>query len=355
MNRCKITEREFFTNAEKEDVLAKTKGGVCAHCGKPIFIGYQFSVDHFIPLDKGGCNRIINLVPLCKKCNAEKGIKVYSPDDFLSYLKPKYMEEIQGYYNSYIKSFNYVSRNSLIAQDDFFVEVPAPVLIRKGKKYPKIKYKLQRAEYKDLDEIYDYYVKYLKKYNALDDIQSAKANIMYWYESGCIYFVKKNNEVKIMAAYNVVDVAPKDGNYGMTKNLDILVFPYYTNIATGILTDALIYNIPEKIATEQNLGVMPILISGLVNDTIFNRLSPMKDLAPCTYDFDGKVAKYAINVGYDTENHKADDDNIEDVAPATIKFFSNFESDVELREKYRKFYEGIHTGEKSDEKNCVLV
>ena len=25
MNRCKITEREFFTNAEKEDILAKTK------------------------------------------------------------------------------------------------------------------------------------------------------------------------------------------------------------------------------------------------------------------------------------------------------------------------------------------
>ena len=78
----------------------------------------------------------------------------------------------------------------------------------------------------------------------------------------------------------------------------------------------------------------------------------MKDLIPCTYDFDGKVAKYAINVGYDTEDHKADDDNIEDVAPATIKFFSNFESDVELREKYRKFYEGIHTGEKSDEKTA---
>lgn len=355
MNRCKITEREFFTNAEKEDILAKTKGGVCAHCGKPIFIGYQFSVDHFIPLDKGGCNRIINLVPLCKKCNVEKGAKVYSPDDFLSYLKPKYMEEIQGYYNSYIKSFNYVSRNSLIAQDDFFVEVPAPVLIRKAKKYPKIKYKLQRAEYKDLDEIYEYYVKYLKKYNALDDIQSAKVNIMYWYESGCIYFVKKNEEIKIMAAYNVVDVAPKDGNYGMTKNLDILVFPYYTNIATGILTDALIYNIPEKIAKEQNLGVIPILISGLVNDTIFNRLSPMKDLTPCAYDFDGKIAKYAINVGYDTENYKADDDNIEDVAPATIKFFNNFESDAELREKYRQYYEETRAGEKTDEESCALI
>lgn len=53
MNREKIVERTNFTNEEKEDVLKKS-GGICAHCGKPIYIGYQFSVDHYIPLTKGG-------------------------------------------------------------------------------------------------------------------------------------------------------------------------------------------------------------------------------------------------------------------------------------------------------------
>lgn len=51
MNREKIVERTNFTNEEKEDVLKKS-GGICAHCEKPIYIGYQFSVDHYIPLTK---------------------------------------------------------------------------------------------------------------------------------------------------------------------------------------------------------------------------------------------------------------------------------------------------------------
>ena len=61
----------FISPQEKEDVLKKS-GGICAHCGKPIYIGYQFSVDHYIPLTKGGVNRSYNLVPLCKECNKKE-------------------------------------------------------------------------------------------------------------------------------------------------------------------------------------------------------------------------------------------------------------------------------------------
>lgn len=70
----KIVERANFTNEEKEDVLKKSMG-ICAHCGKPIYIGYQFSVDHYIPLTKGGVNRSYNLIPLCKECNKRKTTK----------------------------------------------------------------------------------------------------------------------------------------------------------------------------------------------------------------------------------------------------------------------------------------
>lgn len=98
MDREKIVERANFTNEEKEDVLRKS-GGVCAHCGKPIFIGYQFSVDHYIPLTKGGVNRSYNLVPLCKECNKKKDDKIFEPEEYLLYLKEKPMEKLKGYYD----------------------------------------------------------------------------------------------------------------------------------------------------------------------------------------------------------------------------------------------------------------
>ena len=55
-----IANTRSISPQEKEDVLKKSRG-ICAHCGKPIYIGYQFSVDHYIPLTKGGVNRSYNL------------------------------------------------------------------------------------------------------------------------------------------------------------------------------------------------------------------------------------------------------------------------------------------------------
>lgn len=334
MNRSKIQEREFFTPEEKETIWKKTNG-VCAHCGKPIFIGYQFSVDHFIPLGKGGVNRMINLIPLCKDCNKNKAQKVLHPKDFAPYLKEKYKKELENYYESYTKSFNYLTRNSLIAQDDLIVEIPIAMQSKKLKNPPKIKYAIQRAEYCDLDELYKYYVRYLKKYNALDDIECAKANIMYWYESGCLYFIKKNNEVKIMAAFNIVDVNEESKNYGMTRNLDIFIFPYYSNIETARMTDVITYSIPEKIAQEHNLEILPIFISGLTNDPVFKMLPMLRGMRPCADDFDGKVYKYAINIEY---KHSHTDEEIRECAKETIKFFDQFEVNESIIEKYRKIY-----------------
>lgn len=119
MNREKIVERANFTNEEKEDVLKKSMG-ICAHCGKPIYIGYQFSVDHYIPLTKGGVNRSYNLIPLCKECNKKKDDKIFEPEEYLPYLKEKPMEQLKGYYESYVKSFNFVSRNNYLALDSLY-------------------------------------------------------------------------------------------------------------------------------------------------------------------------------------------------------------------------------------------
>lgn len=43
-------------------------GKPCVECGEP-----SDSIDHIIPLSRGGTNDISNLQPMCLKCNIKKG------------------------------------------------------------------------------------------------------------------------------------------------------------------------------------------------------------------------------------------------------------------------------------------
>lgn len=47
-------------------------GNRCACCGKES----KLTVDHVIPLIKGGTNSIDNIQPLCQSCNSKKGVKI---------------------------------------------------------------------------------------------------------------------------------------------------------------------------------------------------------------------------------------------------------------------------------------
>lgn len=47
-------------------------GNACQHCGTT----EQITIDHIIPITKGGTNHIDNLQPLCRSCNCKKGTKL---------------------------------------------------------------------------------------------------------------------------------------------------------------------------------------------------------------------------------------------------------------------------------------
>ncbi len=57
-----------FTEEEWED-LCEYYNNICLRCGKE----GKMTVDHIVPLSKGGTNYIENLQPLCKPCNTSKG------------------------------------------------------------------------------------------------------------------------------------------------------------------------------------------------------------------------------------------------------------------------------------------
>jgi len=48
----------------------------CVHCGHIFFSKENLSVDHIVPLSRGGKNYKENLVPACIDCNCKRGNKL---------------------------------------------------------------------------------------------------------------------------------------------------------------------------------------------------------------------------------------------------------------------------------------
>lgn len=75
-------KRRFFTSGERLLVYNKSKGR-CAICGN--FVPFDnFTVDHIIPLAKGGTNEIANLQCACDMCNRIK--QDILPEDLMNKL-----------------------------------------------------------------------------------------------------------------------------------------------------------------------------------------------------------------------------------------------------------------------------
>lgn len=65
-------DREWLTNRQ---IVLSHNNGLCVYCGAK-----ADSVDHVIPLSKGGTHNIDNLVPCCMSCNRKKKAKL--PEGF---------------------------------------------------------------------------------------------------------------------------------------------------------------------------------------------------------------------------------------------------------------------------------
>lgn len=80
ISREKTRARELRDSAWWKNRIAS---GVCHYCGRK-FSPSELTMDHVIPLARGGVSEKINIVPACKECNNKK--KYMLPVEWEEYM-----------------------------------------------------------------------------------------------------------------------------------------------------------------------------------------------------------------------------------------------------------------------------
>jgi 5-methylcytosine-specific restriction protein A len=86
-----VSKEEIRMEREKARVLRQTRWwkqklarGICHYCGRH-FPPSELSMDHIVPLIRGGKTTKGNLAPVCKDCNSKK--KYLLPMEWEAYLQ----------------------------------------------------------------------------------------------------------------------------------------------------------------------------------------------------------------------------------------------------------------------------
>ena len=112
-NEQKIQRRKW-TDEERKNTLTSC-GSKCARCGKKLTLK-TLTMDHVVPISKGGENTLDNLVALCQPCNSRKANKFCWPKGY-------YMALMNT--NKLHRTDNYVRRwASLNITNDNLIEFP---------------------------------------------------------------------------------------------------------------------------------------------------------------------------------------------------------------------------------------
>lgn len=320
IERQKINERDELGFEEKQRIALKSNHK-CAHCGREVYFGYGATIDHFIPVSKGGTNRDVNLIMLCKECNKEKGDLIFRPGDYAEYLNDVHMDKLMGYFESYVTSFEYIERRNILACDRYTIFIEPPIIASQRVKQRStiaqsnaIRCYLHKAELGDIPMLQAYFIKYLRKYDMLDDIEAARLNIEFWMRFGCIYYIEKNSEIKLMLT---VTATEDDNMPGSIKwHLMSNIFSYYNTDYAYTLVRGIMDQIPSALMTEQRLKMIPVCYGMAKNDKLTGYITNSKCGESCNF-------KYVHILYHIAKDEKSEEITTEDEA-ALADFFSKF-------------------------------
>ena len=108
----KVEERIYFDQQARKKIL-KRSYNMCTCCGQKL-TEKTMTIEHVIPLSRGGTNDEINLVALCSKCNYEKDNMLFIPGWFYTAIVGKPLHtEIMNHFVDWFQS----------VKDDFDIEM----------------------------------------------------------------------------------------------------------------------------------------------------------------------------------------------------------------------------------------
>ena len=329
-------DREKMDWQEKKSISLKSND-VCSHCGKFAFFGHPEHVDrlatieHVIPISKGGSNHHINLVMLCEDCNKEKDRKIM-PISWYAYLKDEYKEELNKYITNYLMVME-TERTHLLSYDEYIFPLDQKLFMgyqgHSKKQSFRVNVKMKRANWDDFDLMTDYLIKYLKKNNSLDDEEAAAMNIAFWLTFGSIYYVEKNRDITCMVAITMKHVSSVEDYHGIDVMPFMYFFPLYSTESSTWMIYDMIKIIPDYICKEKGLNIMPASAILLKKDKNSSRLSNV--MRPIPADINNFVEFQFVttldNGDIDTSNEHREIDGMTEDEKRTYNFTKQFKDE----------------------------
>lgn len=226
LNRCRYYERDWISITTKREVATKTDGK-CAICGKKIKPGTkEFTIDHFIPLNKGGSNNTINLIPLCEDCNIDKGDDVTTIDKKYPFLKNKHKNELKELTNRYLKEYNWIQSNNFLTYDDQVVDLPVLGYRKKIRGKERTFSITSSFRIRKVHELTDDILNFVINYNAYFGYETdfIEGNLIDYINDGRLYVVTKDKEddIKYILYFKLVKASHTMCDGSLSDNYDVI-------------------------------------------------------------------------------------------------------------------------------------
>lgn len=116
MARRQTISREQIPYDMRRKIFEET-GPICPHCGEPLEFRGNFTIEHVIPLHKGGTNDPENLIGLCKSCNKAKSDDVIQPRGYYKYLPKNRLARLEHLFDEYLTKTDWLAYNNLFRTD----------------------------------------------------------------------------------------------------------------------------------------------------------------------------------------------------------------------------------------------
>lgn len=144
MPRKQIESRAPIDYQLRQDIYCACQQK-CAHCGKHIAFR-DMTIEHVIPLHKGGTSDAKNLVILCKDCNSSKSDHIIQPIEYYKHLPDNIKARVQTLFDEYVDAVDWFAHDNLFRFDQFDISVNMPIMMAKGAKigFTKTKMRVQK-------------------------------------------------------------------------------------------------------------------------------------------------------------------------------------------------------------------